>query len=465
MAQGESAENPTMTIVESPRPLAEPETRKKEPLSDEELGNLLAAFGNNEAKAVTLIAMRKGVIYDKGDLRGAVIEKQGENAGWRQNNKVPFDYCKDSFENIGLVAKSVSGPTLETWGYLKTDYGEEQGDALAGLLLDFSLRHPEVSLYDIFGSTVSRGKNKEVETSLGTTDFKNRSPLRRLQIIWELATTNKPIRDVDLYNNIREASVDLQNHFLGLKECGLVHYESTVGHQTYAQYQLALNSPIEIPRPKPEQPTMTKFVYELLSSDPNKIWTLEDLKIAYIAKKKVENPDFVNREDNERISSILTFLEKTGYVYRPRGFSSKVQSMIWIDEEQRLVLIDLLTLIDQFQNQDADTLRKGRILAANFSQRQISTLMAKAKEHSRYANAVPRSATAEQLLDFLHGHPESTITEAREYLESFQKRKLNKSSVGNILRELRSDGKVKGIIEKGVGKWSVASEPESELIS
>ena len=45
-----------MTTIEAPRPLFVPET-KRERLSDEELGNLLAAFGNNEAKAVTLIAM------------------------------------------------------------------------------------------------------------------------------------------------------------------------------------------------------------------------------------------------------------------------------------------------------------------------------------------------------------------------------------------------------------------------
>lgn len=150
-----------MTTVEIPRLPAVPEVRKKERLSDEELGNLLAAFGNNEAKAVTLIAMRKGVIYSEYDLYSAVIEKQGEGVGWRQSRGVPFTYCRSSFENIGLVAKSVSDPVLETWGYLKTDYGEELGDALAGLLLDFSLRHPEVSLYDIFGSTTSRGEKKK----------------------------------------------------------------------------------------------------------------------------------------------------------------------------------------------------------------------------------------------------------------------------------------------------------------
>lgn len=466
MAQGESAENPTMTIVESPRPLAEPETRKKEPLTDEELGNLLAAFGNNEAKAVTLIAMRKGVIYSEYDLYSAVIEKQGEGVGWRQSRGVPFAYCRSSFENIGLVAKSVSDPVLETWGYLKTDYGEELGDALAGLLLDFSLRHPEVSLYDIFGSTASRGEKKEVESSLGLISFKNRAPFTRLKIIWELATANRSIREIDLSNNIREAKItNIHQHLLGLKSVGLIHFEDIDGREAYSQFQLALNSPIESPRPMPKYPGMTKFLYELLKSDPNKIWTLEELNIAYKAKNKAENPDFVNGINNTHISSVLSFLEKAGYVYQPGSFTGEKRSILWVDEGQRLMFIDLLTLIDQFQNQDANTLQKWRMLAGNFSSWQINALMAKAKEHSSMANAVSTAETAGRILDTLKEHPKSTSREIRELILNYRERKMSKASINGILRKLKSTGKIEETVEKSIKKWSLASEPESELIS
>ena len=461
MPPSESSENPAMTTIESPRPLFVPEVRKNEPLSDEELGNLLAAIGNNEAKAITLIAMGKGVIYDRYDLDSEMIRTQGDTLGWRQSRGVPFNYCANSLENIGLVAKSVSDSNLETWGYIKTDYGEEQGDALAGLLLDFSLRHPEVSLYDIFGSTSSGGKDREIEASLGLTGFKNRSPLACLKLIWELATTNE-LRVIDLGNNHGKPNQEPQEYLSRLKECGLIHYEFTAEHQPYAQYQLALNSPLETPGYKTRQPLMTKDVYELLKRDPNKIWMLEDLRVAYFAKKKAENPDFDrnNTSTKNRLSRVLSNLERAGYVYRPGGRRYE-RTTVWVDEEHKLLFIDLLTLIDQFQNQDSDTLRKGRMLAVSFSPRQIGTLMAKAKEHSPQANKFFREETEKHILSFLNDHSKSTTREVRKSIIDYQKRNVSTGNIRAILRKLKSGGKIKETLEKGINKWSLASEQDN----
>ena len=44
------------------------EVKPPERISDQEIGNLLAAFGNNESKALTLVLMHPGVIYTKRDL-------------------------------------------------------------------------------------------------------------------------------------------------------------------------------------------------------------------------------------------------------------------------------------------------------------------------------------------------------------------------------------------------------------
>ena len=129
-------------------------------MPNEELDNLLAAIGNNEAKAVTLLVMRTGTIYSQRDLHQAVIHAQGKSIGWRMRKRSPFGYCEDSLSPIGLVTKEVIDELGTTFGYARTEYGEQVGVPLAGLLLDFSRRHPEnVSLYRLFWSTASSSKD------------------------------------------------------------------------------------------------------------------------------------------------------------------------------------------------------------------------------------------------------------------------------------------------------------------
>lgn len=129
---------------------------KREHLSDEELGNLLAAFGNSEAKAITLGLMKPEVIYSLSDLYKEVLHSQGDKPGWKTSWGIPFQYCKDSLEPIGLVAREVTTDGgLQRVGYVKTEKGEQLGEELAGYLLSFSLRHQDYSLIDILGSTTS----------------------------------------------------------------------------------------------------------------------------------------------------------------------------------------------------------------------------------------------------------------------------------------------------------------------
>lgn len=138
------------------------EQQQKERLSDEEMGNLISALGNHEAKAIVLCLMTPGIIYPRYDLYRAVIQAQGQNIGWRMNREGPFKYCQNSLSPIGLVTHEVINPDLSTYGYMKTEYGEKIGVPLAGLLLDFSLRHPDFSLQDFFASTSSPSQSQKM---------------------------------------------------------------------------------------------------------------------------------------------------------------------------------------------------------------------------------------------------------------------------------------------------------------
>src|SRR3989344_5311749 len=142
----------------TPRP---PEIKVREKLSDEELGNLISAVGNHEAKAITLGLMLPGNTYSAYQLYKGIIGLQGEDMGWNISDRVPFGYCQSTLYPIGLVAQELIDPDLKTVGFMKTSRGRNEGDALAGLTLDFSLRYPEFSLQDFFGNTASSSKLQE----------------------------------------------------------------------------------------------------------------------------------------------------------------------------------------------------------------------------------------------------------------------------------------------------------------
>lgn len=196
-------------------------------IPDEEMGNLLAAIGNNEAKALTLLLMQPGRIYTRRDIHDVFIRIQGgeDNAGWQSSHSLQFNYCQNSLAPIGLVAKEVveGGVVLQTYGYMTTEYGEAVGKHLAALLLGFSRAHPDFSLYDFFGATQS--------TSNTDPRNKKRAPLERMRILWELVTATLPIRQVDLTERLgkdhRQSLIG--NHLRELARKRVIEYNANDG--------------------------------------------------------------------------------------------------------------------------------------------------------------------------------------------------------------------------------------------
>ena len=70
-------------------------------ISENTIGNLYAALGNNEAKAITFSVMKPNVIYNGKDLDIAIRSAQGDvRKGWKMGFDAPFHYCQKDFEDI-----------------------------------------------------------------------------------------------------------------------------------------------------------------------------------------------------------------------------------------------------------------------------------------------------------------------------------------------------------------------------
>ena len=106
-------------IPEPPKSLEGP---RRERLSDEKMGNLISAVGNQESKAILLGLMSPGHIYTDAGLMNLLNKSQGDRPTWETSMGTGRSYCQQSFVPIGLVAGEVINPDLSTLGYMKTDY-------------------------------------------------------------------------------------------------------------------------------------------------------------------------------------------------------------------------------------------------------------------------------------------------------------------------------------------------------
>lgn len=439
--------------------LSHEKTAKPDRLTVEEIGNLISAFGNNEAKAATVLAMNVGFIYSSYDLQQTMKALQGDDIGWNMSSNNAFGYCKSSLSPIGLVALETLNEDGTEYGYTKTGYGERVGNPLAGLLLAFSERHPEISLRELFGGTSSNAKPIEVESSIGTVDYKFRTPTLRLQIFWELATSDQPITWKDLHDrlNIGDYS-QLSNHINELTRDNIINSQSKGSDKPYKMYSLFRDHPVEPPSPtegtKGRMKSLTKEVYEIVQTLGG--WFSSEQVIDTYFEKFPEKREKSSLP--KEIYRVLRHMEKSDYLAVGR-FSKEFASEISLSDSQRSTLIELLTIIDGFQNQDPDLLELGKHEAMNIKMdpERYSKLMAKSKDHSPRSNKMSMQETKQLLYGIVKENPNITTKEATGILELRHGKKLKIRSVVTYMDSLRQDRLIKSN-ERGKSNHWVAIE-------
>lgn len=417
-------------------------SENRERLSNEEMGNLLAAFGNSETKALTILLMRPEIIYTSSDLLRAIMNVQGENPAWKMGNTLPFAYCEKSLSPIGLVAREVVDERHQSYGYIKTPYGKNVGDPLAGLLLDFSARH-RVSLYQLFGPTQYPGSQESAK----------RSPSTRLKIYSFLLKADLPVRTIDLGRWMNEPSRHIaQKHIEVVARSGIIDYQAINPASSVTFYKMS-SKPAESFPTVSSSVTLTKQIYELLSEDKNKYWSLDEIM------KRGKH----TRGVYAQVSRVLKGLKALGYV-EVEKFSHGKNSEINLSEEQRKLLSELVTLIKGFQNQDQEVIERGKILAGKFASgaAPINLIVEKARENSPMSHRTSPEVTGQLIISIIYQNPGITAAKIRELLEKNHSRRLSKESVWSTLNYLNNQKLVRNINretnKKNISSWEVNSE-------
>lgn len=437
-----------------------PKTREK--LSDEEMGNLLSAVGNHEAKALTLILMRNGNIYTGGDLYREALNAQGQNKGWIMSKRIPFNYCSYTLAPIGLVAKETLNPDLSIYGYQITEKGRGLGIPLAGLLLDFSERH-NIPLNLLFGATGSPSELDTVQTEEGDDiEFRKRAPSTTLRMFYELLTSELPIREKDLGAGMGEdfATV-LLGHLVRLSKLGLIQYDAIKKNRHFSSYRLSAVIPEgELPAYR-DQPTLTKLVFDILRNNPDQYLAIQDV---YDLLSKGQKERLKNREViRSQISNTLSFLAKHKYADREKFYHDR-QSEINITDEQKAVLTELLEIMFRFQNQDKEIFEKGRKLAQEIIVKpdRVSKLLRRAREASSRANQSPQEETQGKIVSIVLSFPNGITTKGiQQLLEERYDKRIGVERINRLSSILVTNGTIKVEKEGNLNRFYPNSKDSS----
>lgn len=415
-------------------------------IPDPEMTNLLSAFGNHEGKALLLSFMETDIPRRAPELRGVMREIQGINPVWIPSSKLAFEYCERSLAPIGLVAyEFIDG--FNNWGYARSRYGEEVGKPLAGLLLDYSRRHERISLYQMLGNTHTfNARSEDIPIP--------RAQETRLKIYWELLTGALPVRLADLEDRLGLDNKLIMGHLNQMQRFGLVEYESTPSEEPITYYKMAPKPPAENPTPFKGYKSYTDKAYELLTQDPDRLWTCGDMATETTkdrqTRTKLDSSEYFYQL-TKTFSSIFSHLRKNNYV-EVSNFDNKRRSKVDLTPDQKEILNEFVELIDAFQNQDRAVIARGHSLATSLTELDIKVLLEKARENSPNARTHSVERTEDYIYSIIVQNPGISATQMKQELSKLG-RPLTEFRIRSVLLKLESEGLTNGDRSKKTICW------------
>lgn len=278
-------------------PLKEPS-----PMILDKLGRYLSAFGNHEAKALTLLIFSNTTeILDKYELNHRVVTSTG--GVWRQHYVATESYCSGSLQEIGAVTTEVIDKNNNLYGYVLTPDGQKDGQPMAAYLLLKAYQYA-YSLYDLFGATVSFTEH--------------RSPQHSFAILNALAMAGAAITREELISRVCMNPSTVSANLNRLSKNGLIDYQAhspeVVGK---ARYQLNQKQRGTEPKTVGTAASLTRGVWEVAISKPDIALSMYDVTNIIRGDPELSARFGHLRSLEKMVSNMLGGLREQGLVTTP----------------------------------------------------------------------------------------------------------------------------------------------------
>jgi len=413
-----------------------------EPLTEAMLGNLLAAVGNHEGKALLLLAMGTGTAvdryYSQGELHDLISELPGSGSAYLGSRMNQMSWCKSSLAPIGMVAKADYAMPL-SFGI--TPEGRELGVPFAAMLIDFSDKH-SVALVELFGSTTSRSEL--------------RSPLLRMKLVEELLTHPEGANLRDLVAATGTASqVVIEKHLRKLDIAGLLKYRDTDVAKHEPSYRLVHKDY----QPQDRGFWATSTVEFLRSRDAA---TLDEIVDHWYSEQPLGPPSERERSNvAEKLRYCLYGLDTRGLVTTVNAKRAHQRGRISLDEHQEAMWTDLHNLLAKFRSQDQPYISTLQRRAQELLREPgtIARALNRAAESSAFSrNDSKKDLTGLVLASLVESQQPLSVRDIVKVASEKQGRTVSHSGIVVILNKLVNQGAA-GVRKNKVLKYSATEQP------
>lgn len=224
-------------------------------ITEARLGDLLAAIGNHEGKALMFLAMEDEVPYGTTSSYRRFIEIQGSPPAFVGQVTVAQKYLVHSFLPIGLVVRQRNES-----GFLRHVREDPDGvaTALAGFLLA-STADADVSLQILFGKTSAR-------------EGSERSPIRRYRILRALAEAAGDTYPARVAAQARVGEMPTSNALTAFAEHGLLTLETSATYEMRTTYRITEPIPPQVGKGNYRTATeISEYLNGLLAKSPGEL--------------------------------------------------------------------------------------------------------------------------------------------------------------------------------------------------
>ena len=410
------------------------ETNNTEPVPEEVVFRYLDGVGNHEAKNLlaTVVLADPQRDFTGATARYELNARQGNHPVWPVVPSGAKQYFERSLEPIGAVVKTripSRGSFVDAW-HASEEYRDTRL-ALAGFISDWSLRWPEISVQQVFGSTSSRSEI--------------RSPEIRSQMYWGLLTGSEGITFGDLaaslYHSNYPVEASLHNQIRAMRDLGILAVATK--HTKYnplleIERTDYFHKAIEFDNTLPE----TRALYNAIQGqEPGGRFTVNEL--VTLAQKLDPSINtvklrqrIINGTRDRRAFPGLKMIENGYKTTSAESVVSLTPSVV----EPISELMEGLEAIRSGKNV-AENIDKARAIIATPA--DFAALMTKARDNSPgYASKSAEHTLDTQLLSVIQKLGGATVKAARGQMIDQYDRQLDAGTISSRLRGLVRAGKL-----------------------
>lgn len=416
-------------------------------LPESRLYELISAIGNHEGKALLLLSLAhqpENSYFSQIELHNLLQNLPGADDVYLGKDTNKMGWCKNSLEPIGMVAKADYGPILR---FGISEEGKELGVPLAALLLDFSHRH-KISLFDLFGATVSTGGK--------------RSPEVRIKIIEELLTSPNGANLEDLVQATGVTDqVTIGKQLRKMSVAGLLNYDDWDESKSIVTFSLIDEDY------KPKRSSLwRKLVIECLESTESP----DRSEIINYIRTNAPQDELEGKSDSDLskvTSSTIFSLEKHGIIKSSENrkrYNGIVR--VSLSEDQARMWSELLNSLHLFTSQEPKLIEDLNLRAKKIliDQEFIKNALNSAAEASPYAQNGSQKSVAGLILRTFVETGDNQPQSVRDIVEGIKEvtgRTLSHNGVQRVLKGLIEKGRVVEKKEKTLVYSLVGEEKDS----